>query len=539
MKRLLLLLFLLPLTLYSQEKIEESWYSLLLEGSTVGYFHQTTWQTADGLVRSELEQTMQIRRFGTPFYMTQRDVWLEREGKLVSVLSEQDMNGQQQRIEARVVQGGLRVRLIRGGEEDVRLVSVEEEPIGVHTAGLQVAAALRDWSNSDGSNGGNQDLDYSLFSPETLKVEEVNLQILGRGQVDDSLGRTHSGVLVEERFSGLPGVVTTEVYDENAEFLYSKTPVGLALEIMRLEGGLEGDPGDSTAMAPSGPAGDQPGDDPEVSAVFDVASLTIPVRGIRRLSAPLERTEAVSIRFRGPGLATLQEALRSTEKDLSVGGNTPPTRIVSREKDGSGGELVVLLENRGFGSGSLRSVPIDSQILPMQIEDYLGGGFHLNLKDPRLAELLARCGIEASDSGTAIAAEQVNCLTRLVHSYIEHKSLAYGFAGLEEILDQKAGDCTEHALLLCALLRRTGIPSRLAYGLILTEIGFIGHAWAEIFTGKRWQWIDPSFPDGRPYGMKLRLGVMDPAEPVWAKLGLALLQVVSGVEAEILEARVP
>jgi hypothetical protein len=152
--------------------------------------------------------------------------------------------------------------------------------------------------------------------------------------------------------------------------------------------------------------------------------------------------------------------------------------------------------------------------------------------------LLDRCGAgEEIGSGAAGHADPVLCLEHLVDRYIQNKSLAYGFAGLEEVLSNREGDCTEHALLLVALLRKSGIPSRLAYGLILTEAGFIGHAWVEAYGAGRWNWLDPSFPEGRPYGLKIRLGVMDPAEPVWASLSLDLLRVVSSVRAEIVEAR--
>ena len=75
--RLLLLFFLLPLLAHAQRKIDEQWYSLLLESKTVGYLHQSTWQTSDGLVRSQIEQTIKIRRFGVPFSLSQRDVWIE------------------------------------------------------------------------------------------------------------------------------------------------------------------------------------------------------------------------------------------------------------------------------------------------------------------------------------------------------------------------------------------------------------------------------------------------------------------------------
>ena len=118
---------------------------------------------------------------------------------------------------------------------------------------------------------------------------------------------------------------------------------------------------------------------------------------------------------------------------------------------------------------------------------------------------------------------------------IRTKSLQHGFAGVSEVLDSSAGDCTEHALLLAALLRKRAVPARIAYGFLLTEAGFIGHAWTEVLAGGSWFWLDPSFPGGRPYGFKLRLGVIDPAQPVWGQIGVSLLAVAGGVQAEILE----
>ena len=519
MKRLLLLFFFLPLAIHAQEKLEEQWYSLLLQGITAGFFHQTTWQTDDGGFRSEIEQSMQIRRFGIPFSMIQTDVWIEeRDGALVSVSSELDMNGQGQRIEASVLEGQLHVRLRRDNEEHEFALPFSEQPRGLYSVDREIASVIE-------GQAGKRELDYRLFSFETMKIEEFSLRILGPGELIDSLGRAHRGVLVEERSSSLPGVITTEVYDGKAEFLYSKTPVGLELEILRLEGDPRGgQAGVATAEPAPGapPDGDQP---KEVAAVFDVASLTVPVEGLEELS--VERTEAVTVVFRGQGVPVLYESVRSAEEDLNSRTGDSPLRIVSVERNARGevSELVLGLANRSAADnwGSFQGEPI-----PPEAAAYLKGGFHLDLDDPRLTQLLDRCSAAGDSRST-------RCLERLVARYIQNKSLAYGFAGLEEVLSNREGDCTEHALLLVALLRKTGIPSRIAYGLIMTEAGFIGHAWVELYGEGRWHWLDPSFPGGRPYGLRIRLGVMDPAEPVWASLSLALLQVVGSVEGEILE----
>jgi hypothetical protein len=55
-----------------------------------------------------------------------------------------------------------------------------------------------------------------------------------------------------------------------------------------------------------------------------------------------------------------------------------------------------------------------------------------------------------------------------------------------EVLRTKAGDCNEHATLLTALLRASGIPARISVGLVYARNGFFYHAWTEAFVG---EWV--------------------------------------------------
>lgn len=55
-----------------------------------------------------------------------------------------------------------------------------------------------------------------------------------------------------------------------------------------------------------------------------------------------------------------------------------------------------------------------------------------------------------------------------------------------EVLHTRMGDCNEHATLLTALLRASGIPARLAIGLVYTRSKFFYHAWNEAYLG---EWI--------------------------------------------------
>ena len=65
-----------------------------------------------------------------------------------------------------------------------------------------------------------------------------------------------------------------------------------------------------------------------------------------------------------------------------------------------------------------------------------------------------------------------------------------------DVLDQMAGDCTEHALLFTALARAAGLLAREVGGVAYVYAGkplFGWHAWAEIHDGKQWVSVDPTW----------------------------------------------
>lgn len=63
-----------------------------------------------------------------------------------------------------------------------------------------------------------------------------------------------------------------------------------------------------------------------------------------------------------------------------------------------------------------------------------------------------------------------------------------------EVLSQKRGDCNEHTVLFAALARASGIPTRIAIGLVWSDEldGFYYHAWPEVHLDNRWIWMDPT-----------------------------------------------
>jgi hypothetical protein len=244
--------------------------------------------------------------------------------------------------------------------------------------------------------------------------------------------------------------------------------------------------------------------------------------------------ETLRLAFSGDGVAILAEALEASSADLGGGGPriverpaaSPATSPATSPAARPG---VMIVELSVPAPPERLSLPKQEPAgLDQDLQAYARDGFHLGLDDPRLDSLLSQC-----------PRREAFCLERAVDRFLTRKTVGHGFAGLMEVLDTREGDCTEAALLLTALLRKLGLPARLAYGLLLTEVGFIGHAWTEVYQGGRWHWLDPSFPGGAPYGLKLRLGTLDPAEPVWGQLGTALLTLSSSLRVELVAPGLP
>jgi hypothetical protein len=89
-----------------------------------------------------------------------------------------------------------------------------------------------------------------------------------------------------------------------------------------------------------------------------------------------------------------------------------------------------------------------------------------------------------------------------------------------EVLDRKAGDCTEHALLYVALARAAGLPAREVGGLafLLGDKPMFGwHAWAEVHDGHQWVSIDPTWNEVYVDATHIKLSE-GPRDLTWANV---------------------
>jgi len=112
--------------------------------------------------------------------------------------------------------------------------------------------------------------------------------------------------------------------------------------------------------------------------------------------------------------------------------------------------------------------------------------------------------------------EQMQRLEQFVRRYIRTKDLSVGYASALEVAKKPEGDCTEHAVLLAALGRALGIPTRVVDGLAYTdryagvEHVFVPHAWAQAFIDGHWRSYDAALHGFDAGHIALSVGDGDP-----------------------------
>ncbi|MGJ8686534.1 MAG: transglutaminase-like domain-containing protein, partial [Spongiibacteraceae bacterium] len=163
----------------------------------------------------------------------------------------------------------------------------------------------------------------------------------------------------------------------------------------------------------------------------------------------------------------------------------------------------------------------------------LVSNYWLPAAQPEFSALIGRLFLEDDDLSATIKMKRI---TRFVERHMDEEADYAGYATALEALKSQRGDCTEHALLLAALARAAGIPSRVVIGVAYNNERFLGrryvfvpHAWVQAWTGERWQSFDSAL--GEVHSGYIALGVSDGEQEVLLNIHQQLhkLEVMSAV----------
>jgi transglutaminase-like putative cysteine protease len=172
----------------------------------------------------------------------------------------------------------------------------------------------------------------------------------------------------------------------------------------------------------------------------------------------------------------------------------------------------------------------DHGIRPVLHSDMIDG------RDEQVVELAEQATKIAGDDRTARA----EAMRRFVHDYIDEKGLGVGLATAGEVARTGRGDCTEHAVLLAALLRADGVPSRVASGLIYVDqaLGhervFGYHMWTQAWVGGRWRDLDATLGPDTPFdATHITLATSDMRDGELTNDLVRLAPLIGGLKIEI------
>jgi transglutaminase-like putative cysteine protease len=110
---------------------------------------------------------------------------------------------------------------------------------------------------------------------------------------------------------------------------------------------------------------------------------------------------------------------------------------------------------------------------------------------PQIATLAARLTRRARDP-----TDRMRRLTAFVRGHMDPRVDMLGYGTALDALRTKRGDCTEYAVLLAALGRAAGVPTRIAIGRVYARRFegardvFVPHAWVHAWTGTGWESFD-------------------------------------------------
>lgn len=224
---------------------------------------------------------------------------------------------------------------------------------------------------------------------------------------------------------------------------------------------------------------------PLTAEIADRDLATAPVRPVELLAATLVSPEG---RFAAP--RRLRRAVYSVRSTDPSWAGPAPTGVQRVAPEGRGCWRVTVDLEAPQAGGEPPG------------EEFRRPSTYVGSDDPAVERLAAEALVGAGPSD----AEAAEALRRFVRRFVRTKDLSVGLATASEVARTRQGDCTEHAVLLAALLRARGIPSRMASGLVYLD-RFLGrdavfgyHMWTQAWLAQgagpgRWVDLDAALDD--------------------------------------------
>lgn len=417
----------------------QEWFQITLNDTPAGWQHVVESESGDIRTHANIEE-MRLARAGTEVKIRSSTVWVDRvNGAPVSMTWKQELGGQPVVTTWTFGSDAVEVRVEQGGR-----TSVTQQPLpeGVWLTPL----AARDYLKQR-SEAGAEEISYRTIMPDLgLAPVMQTWKQVGRS-VLQVLDRPRPVTEWSVKTAGLPVEMTVWTsHDWRNVRTTMKAAFGSICSTMT-----------DQATAQSLHVGPVP--ELFVSLFIQPTGTASGLSSASRAQMKLTTVDGGLLRLPSAGG---QRVEHEAEDHL----------LIAVEADGTSQATAAELSDVAYRQASSM----------INSEDVL---IH-KLRDAALEPLAA----DATSAGKAEA------LRRFVTGHITSKGLATAFATASDAARARAGDCSEHGVLLAALLRSAGIPSRVASGLIyMDQINAFGwHMWTQALIDGRWVDLDATLP---------------------------------------------
>ncbi len=459
----------------------ERWFSVLMDGKPAGWMHLSVSQAKPGgPIVSKQSMKMSIRRGQTAITILTSTSFQETpDGKPIAASSEQTLGALAIKTSVKFEADGMKLTSSQGGVERQQTLPLPEEDwLPPYAAGRDVQRQVE--------AGKKQVTMRTMDMSMGPKVVEMVRTFKGKEKIE-LLGKTVEAQHWVSTITGMP-IQMKEYTDEKGELLRSTMSVmGMNMTMVAAD--------ESIAKAEINP--------PELLA----RTFIKPDKPIKRPRKSRMAIYELTLTPNGDdkGKFKQDESLASTGYQRVVWGDERTARVV---------------------------VDLSNPVAPgndAPKDKHRQASSTVNTDDPAVKDLLKKAmsdeaarkavakAFKEKDPSKLSKAAQAELLRRFVHEFIDAKSLEVGFATASEVARTAKGDCTEHGVLLAALLRAADIPSRTVTGLIYVDEfagaeGIFGyHMWTQAWLpvgpadvgatprGGRWVDLDATLPKNTPY----------------------------------------
>ncbi len=463
----LLCLLGLPVAVAAEQTAQvqrEQWNAVYLNGQKSGYQHLVRRRLSEdggALCQTTVEQAFAVRRGP-----------MRIQFKMTSLVVE-DADGRVLRFQTESQQGPLRQQM-EGRREGEEMVVRSGTGPSATTSRVPAPGGLGPCAQERlrGDRGFKPGTQYSFpaFLAEMPTTDVIATVTVGPVQEVEVGGQTRELHRLDYQFSLLSGMDAAEWVDEENTTWLARVAAGpgLIIELHRTDR--------EDALGENGAA--------------DILPSAL-VQPDRPIANPRERDRLrllVSARERGEPLPDLPEDAHQSVRRIEEG-------------------QVVTIRRAAPDPARSYTVPHTGE----EHADLLRPNHWMELEDPDVQEMVREAAGPERD-----ALRVARRIESYVAAQITRKDLSMGMATAAETARERAGDCTEHAVLVAALARAAGIPGRVVDGLAYVEdwpgVGatFGYHMWAEVWVG---QWLPLDAALGGHDATHLALSRSDLNEP--------------------------